>query len=426
MTSIRTYTEPQKTIKLYGDYDVVVAGGGVAGFAAAVASARNKAKTLIIERFPFFGGTATASLMASINAFRNQKKPDYLQTSKGIAEEVILRLKKIGGLGRSCYEHIKEYPNTKGKLSYSFAIDTEKFKFVTLQMAKEAGLHILFHTWFSDVIMKKNRAAGVIFENKSGRQAAYGKVIIDATGDGDVAFKAGVPCRQTRHDEKPRLSDNLMYKIGGYTEDHPLFGSEAGGWTVVWGPNVGCPNGADADELTEAEIKARLEVYKDFQARQKKMPFLKNAQVIETPPLIGIRQTRFIKGLYTLNGDDVLKGRRFDDVIALGSAPVIHYFGYRRYLEHEGYDIPYRCLIPKKINGLIVTGRCMSSDQVAYESWRAMAPVMSISEAAGTAAALSAKAGVDPKDLDIKTLQHQLIKQGAEIGQGRGKKSGRA
>lgn len=135
--------------------------------------------------------------------------------------------------------------------------------------------------------------------------------------------------------------------------------------------------------------------------------------------MLGIRQTRFIKGVYTLTGDDVLEGAAFPDSIAMGANPVIHYFGYRRFLTHEGYEIPYRCLIPEKTDGLLVAGRCMSSDQIAYESWRAMAHILSIGEAAGTAAALSVQSGVQPRNLRIGLLQKTLIENGAEIGQGR-------
>lgn len=186
-----TYLEPAREIPVYGSYDVVMVGGGCAGFPAAIAAARNGARTRIIERFPFFGGTATASLMANINGFRNQVKPDGLQTTKGIGQEVILRLLEAGGTGRSPYQAASVHTDTKGDLSYAYAIDTEKFKHVVLRMVWEAGVHILFHTWVADTILQGDTVTGVVIENKSGRQAVYGKVIVDASGDGDVAYKAG-------------------------------------------------------------------------------------------------------------------------------------------------------------------------------------------------------------------------------------------
>lgn len=135
--------------------------------------------------------------------------------------------------------------------------------------------------------------------------------------------------------------------------------------------------------------------------------------------MLGIRQTRFIEGLYKITEEDVLRGARFDDSIAMASKPIIHYYGYRRFLKHEGYEIPYRCMLPKGVDGLLVAGRCMSSEQPAFESWRSVSPVMCLGQAAGTAAALSASLGVEPKRLDIEILQESLVRQGAEIGQNR-------
>ena len=415
------YQEPSREIDVYGEFDVVVVGGGVAGFPAAIAAARNGAKTLIMDRFSYFGGTATASLMANINGFRNQNEPDYLQTTKGIGEEVILRLIEAGGTGKSPYPAKTTYSDAKGNLSYAYAIDTEKFKYVVLKMVKEAGVHILFHTYFSDVIMEGEAVKGIIIENKSGRQAVFGKTIIDASGDGDVAFKSGVPFWQTEKDEAPRLNDCLMYKVTGFPEKHDIHGCQYGSTLVLWGPNAGPRNAANADELTEGEIKVRLAVYDDLEEKKKEMPDLKDSWIVETGPLLGVRQTRFIEGLYKITGDDLIEGRRFDDSIAMGANPIIRFYGYRRFLDHEGYDIPYRCILPKKIDNLLVVGRCMSSDQRAYESWRAMAHVMPVGEAAGTAAALCVKQGVNPKQLDVKALQKRLLEQGAEIGQGRKK-----
>ena len=176
-------------------------------------------------------------------------------------------------------------------------------------------------------------------------------------------------------------------------------------------------DGVDADELTEGEIDARLRVYEEFKKKQKKYPFLKDAAIVETPPLLGIRQTRFIEGLYKITGDDAIAGTKFDDTIAMSPCPIINFYGYRRFLEHVGYEIPYRCLLPQKVDGLLVTGRCISTDQRAFESQRAMAPTMCLGEAAGTAAALSVQYITTPKQLDVNKLRQQLKKQGAEIGQ---------
>ena len=421
MKSEGTYQEKAKEINVYGKYDVVVIGGGCAGFSAAIAAARNGARTLIVDRFPFFGGTATASLMANIVGFRNQVDPNYLQVTKGIGEELMLKLLEAGGAekSRNAYESAKK-SDTKGDLSYNFAFDTELFKFTVLKMVKDSGADILFHAWFSDVIMEGNQVAGVICETKSGRQAIYGKIIIDASGDGDVALKAGVPYWQTKGDEAKRLNDCLMYKITGFPLETKAPGCLYKNTMVVWGPSPGPTNAADADELTAEEIKVRLAVYEDLENKKKAKPGeLDGAWVLDTGTHIGVRQTRFFEGEYKITNDDVLEGREFDDVIAMASNPIISYYGYRRFLEHEGYQIPYRCIIPKNVEGLYVVGRCMSSDQQAYESWRAMAHILAIGEAAGVASALCVQTGSKVRALDVKLLQKKLIEQNCEIGQGK-------
>jgi len=419
---VKTYREPARDLPITRDVDVIVAGGGPAGLAAAIASARNGARTVLIERFGYLGGTATACLMACINGFRNQVEPDSTQVVRGIAEEIVLELKRLGGLGKSPYKQ-KPYPTEPGRLEYSYAIDTEKFKYVTLKMCVDAGVDILFHTWFCDGIVTDDVLRGVIIENKSGRQALLARIVVDATGDADVAARAGVPFWQTYKDEAPRLNDALMYRIQfGSSRPQGQFACDFGTNAVVWGPRIGPINGADAEQLSRGEVEARLRIFEDFADKQAKHPELADARLIESPPMLGIRQTRFIEGLYKLTADDAITGRRFDDVVAISPCPIIRYYGYRRYLEHEGYDIPYRCLVPKKIDHLLVAGRCISSEQQPYESHRAMVPIMAIGQAAGTAAALCAKQRISPRALDVRRLQETLLSQGAVVFLEAGKK----
>jgi hypothetical protein len=279
----------------------------------------------------------------------------------------------------------------------------------------------MLHTYFCDSIVEGDAVRGVIVENKSGRQALMARVVIDASGDGDVAARAGAAFWQAVGDEAPRLTDGLMYRIEfGRSRPEGTFACDFGTNAVVWGPAVGAINGADGDELSRAEIEARLRVYEDFVEKQAKHPELADARVVETPPLLGIRQTRFIEGEYTLTADDAITGRRFDDVVAISSCAIISYYGYRRYLEHEGYDIAYRCLVPKGIDNLLVAGRCISSEQQPYESHRAMVNVMAIGQAAGTAAALCGETNATPRRLDVGLLQERLVAQGAELRRGRG------
>lgn len=412
---MKTIHEPGKDIPISREADVVIIGGGPAGLAAAIAAARNGARTVLIERFGYLGGTATASLMACINGFRNQVPPDETQTVRGIAEEIILQLKDMDGLGKSPYPQ-RQFPTTPGQLEYSYAIDTEKFKYITLKLCVEAGVDLLLHSWFCQPVMDEEFIRGVIIENKSGRQALLAKVVVDASGDGDVAARAGTPFWQTRKDESPRLNDSLMYRVefGAQRPPEP-FACDFGSTAVLWGPGVEPIDATSAEELSRAEIVARLHIYQDFAGKQAQHPELADARVVETPPLLGVRQTRFILGDYTLTAEDAIQGRRFKDVIAISSCPIIAYYGYRRYLEHQGYDIPYRCLLPQKVENLVVAGRCISSQQQPYESHRAMAPIMAIGQAAGTAAALSTRHASSPRELAVKQLQDTLAAQNAVL-----------
>jgi hypothetical protein len=412
---MKTYMEPSRQLPISRDVDVIVVGGGPAGLAAAIASARNGARTVLIEQFGYLGGTATASLMACINGFRNQVEPDSTQTVRGIAEEIVLQLKALGGLGISPYPQ-KAYPTEPGQMEYSYAIDTEMFKYVTLKLCAEAGVDMLLHTYFCDTITEDGVVKGIVVENKSGRSALLARMVVDGSGDGDVAYRAGAPFWQIVADEAPRLNDALMYRIQfGATRPEKHHACDFGTHAVVWGPSAQPINGVDAEALSRAEIDARLGVYEDLAAKQAKEPALAGARIIETPPLLGIRQTRFVEGEYKLSAEDAIQGRRFDDVVAISSCPIIHYYGYRRYLEHEGYDIPFRALIPKQVDHLLVAGRCLSSEQQPYESHRAMIPMMATGEAAGTAAALCAAQGIGPRALEIRTLQKALVAGGAEL-----------
>jgi len=435
----KTYFEPARELPVYGEYDVIVCGGGPAGFAAAVSAARSGAKTILIERFATLGGTVTASLMAKVNGFRNQVEPNTLQTSCGIAEEVMLRLHAEGGVGERYMSENRVYYHdpAPGKMAFGYVIDPEKFKYVTLAIAVEAGVELLFHTFLSDTIVEDGVVRGVIVENKSGRSAILGHTVIDATGDGDAAYRAGAA--YFYGEDGHRMTDTLLYRVGG-VEGKSERGCQMADSVLIWGPQPGDRdydgksemeqylekpvekidreyNALDARELSKAEIETRLNIYRHFAAQKAKEASFRDAYVVQTPDMIGIRQTRFIKGRYTLTGEDVVEGRRFDDTIAMASKPVVHYYGYRRFLEHTGYEVPYRCLVPETVEGLLVAGRCMSALQPAFESVRSIAPSMCVGEAAGAAAALAAREDVPASQVEIRTLQKILIEKGAQIGQ---------
>ena len=242
--------------------------------------------------------------------------------------------------------------------------------------------------------------------------------MIDASGDGDVAARAGAPSGRRDKDEAPRLNDALMYRIE--------FGAQRPGRPVrlrlrhatPW--SGGRPSGADQRRRRRRSCRRPRSTRACASTRtsppsRRKHPELADARVVETPPLLGIRQTRFIEGEYKLTADDAIRAGGSTTSVAISPCPIIHYYGYRRYLEHEGYDIPYRCLVPQKVDNLLVAGRCISSEQQPYESHRAMVPIMAIGQAAGVAAALCCKTARQPRDLDVHALQQALLAQGVEL-----------
>ena len=208
---------------------------------------------------------------------------------------------------------------------------------------------------------------------------------------------------------------SLMYQLGGLPR-RPRATREASGSgdrVVRWGPGFG-GDGLDAENLTRAEVETRLKLWEQVQA-MRKQPGQESLYLALTATGIGVRETRRIRGEYVLTEQDAIRGTRFPDVIAISSNPMPGYHGRRFFFEHEGFDIPYRCLVPQKVEGLVLTGRCISCEQGPFQSARSMAPAMAVGHASGCAAALAATNGVPPRQLDIKALQKLLVAQKAEL-----------
>ena len=419
---------------IVGHAQVIVAGGGPSGFIAALAAARSGADTLLIERYPFLGGTGTAGLMTAYNGFRNQgpgqtggysadrihpggvtpdRAPEALQAVKGIPAEYIAELVRLGGLCDDDGE-ANSYPQTKhnnkaGDLSFSIGFDPEVAKMAMLKMIQKDGVRLRLHSWVVGPLLEGSRVAGVIVESKSGRQAFTADIVVDATGDGDIAARAGAAFKTTP--EKDQMVMSLMYRVGGVTA--PRGGIRIGDKVVRWGPGFQ-GDGLDADVLTRGEVETRLKLWDSFQENKKK-PGYESASLLQTGTGIAVRETRHIVGEYTVTAQDAIKGTRFPDVIAISANPMPGYEGKRFFFAHEGFDVPYRSLVPVKVEGLLLTGRCISCEQGPFRSARSMAPAMAIGHAAGCAAALTAKKGINPRKLDVKELQKLLISQKAEL-----------
>jgi len=408
---MKTVLEPSRELPVVAEPEVAVIGGGPGGMVAALASARSGARTLLIERYGFVGGMATAGLMTSFNGFRNEHAPDHVQTVRGIAQELVDRLLAAGGAS-ACTAHGNFGELQPGRCPYAVSFDPEVLKRVALAMLSEAGVEMMLHTVFADTRTEGRNVSAVVVENKSGRQAVQAGIYVDATGDGDLAARAGA--RYEPAQAGPRMMGmTLMYRVVGIPQPTA---NERRLWindlTTVWGPGMGDLDGANASDLTAAEIRARRALEEHLSHLREKFP---QAQLAATATNIGVRETRRIVGLYTITEEDVLSGRPQHDSIAVSSNPVPDYYGERRFLDHLGFEIPYRSLVPADLDNVLLAGRCISAGQPAFQSARSMAPNMAISQASGTAAAMCISAHCRPADLEAAALQRQLEQDGAVV-----------
>src|SRR5574340_408275 len=251
-----------------GRYQVVVAGGGPSGVIAAAAAARSGASTLLVERYPFLGGNGTAGLMTCYNGFRNQRPPEALQTVKGIPADYIAELVRLDGIADD-----DPYPKSKhdvktGDLPYCIGFDPEAAKIASLNLLKKEGVALRLHSWAVAPMLDGVRVTGVIVESKSGRQAIAADIVIDATGDGDIAARAGAPFMGPA-DKGDRMPMSLMYILGGMTPDiKDSGGIRLGDRVVKWGPGFG-GDCLDVENLTKAELETRLKLWEQVQKLRK-------------------------------------------------------------------------------------------------------------------------------------------------------------
>jgi len=412
-TSGKAYREQLET-PVVGRYQVIVAGGGPSGVIAAAAAARSGANTLLIERYPFLGGNGTAGLMTCYNGFRNQRAPEALQTVKGIPAEYIAELVRLDGIADDDPYPKSKHDVTSGDLPYCIGFDPEAAKIASLNLLRKEGVTLRLHSWVVAPMLDGSRVTGVIVESKSGRQAIAADVVIDATGDGDIAARAGAPFMSPA-EKGDRMGMSLMYMLGGLPSGakESSGGIRLGGRVVKWGPGFG-GDGLDAENLTRAEVETRLKLW-DQVGELRKTPGNESARLLQVATGIGVRETRRILGEYLVTEQDAIDGTRFSDVIAISSNPMPGYHGQRFFFSHEGFDVPYRSLVPQKVDGLVLTGRCISCEQGPFQSARSMAPAMAIGHASGCAAALVAKGNVPPRKLDVVALQKLLLSQNAEL-----------
>jgi len=415
-------------------HEVVIAGGGTAGVATAIAAARNDADTLLIERYGFLGGTMTAGLVNPFMTFYAGEE----QIVHGIFQEMLDRLGAMNGYD----EKTKSF-------------DVEVMKIVLDQMIEEAGVKPLLHTCVIGTSMNANTIRGVEIHNKSGRKTVSGEVLVDATGDGDVAVMARAPYEKGRREDGLAQPMTLNFRMGGvdiermppkdvinrlfgeakvreeitFPREHVLFfPTTRTGEAHFNTTRVIKVDGTKAEDLTYAEIEARKQMVQLVRFLKERVSGFEGAYLLMSGTQIGIRETRRIIGDYVFTGEDIVEAKKFRDAIARGSYWIdIHSptgegqektsFYMKGPPAGASYDIPYRCIVPKKVDNLLIAGRCISSTHEAQAAVRVIPIVVAIGQAAGTTAALSVKLDVPPRELDISLLQETLRKQGANLGQ---------
>lgn len=418
--------------------DVLVVGGGPAGVGAAFAAAREGVSVMIVEQFNCLGGVAGAGGHGYIATYCAWGQP--IRTVGGIALDIA---KNIVHSGFGTMNHM-------GPM-----FEVEGLKLVLEQMAKAAGIKLLYHTFFCESIVNDGKIVGAVIQNKSGRQVILAKRVIDCTGDGDVAASAGAPFEIGRPTDHKCQPITLMFTIGGvdwpkveawrtdYNMTHVWEEAQRNGdmepfqknimgfwWTPTRPDQVGINfthiidmDSTNTEDLTYATIEGRRQAFHMIPVFRKYVPGMENCYLISTPCTVGIRESRRILADVVLTEQDMLAGQEWGDSIGYGSFFIdIHNIdgaGMDKtvYRPEPGfkYQIPYRILVPRNVENLLTAGRCVSVTHLALGSIRVMAQCILTGEAAGTAAALSIKEGVCPQKVDIKALQASLHEGGAII-----------
>jgi FAD dependent oxidoreductase len=409
--------------------DVLVCGGGTAGLSAAVAAARNGARTILMERYGFCGGIAVGALVHTFDGFRNCRNHEQIVVG-GIGREIVSRIGREFGL-----------PNVANPPEVE-CFDPETFKIVADCLLEESGVEVLYHLFAATAVRNGARVKSVVAAGKEGLWEIQAKQIIDATGDGDIAAFASAPFE--KHDQMQSMS--MHFRIGGVKPGSLWSDLEESSRRVMSAaykdgraPKYGGPwiiriregevtingtrlygDGTKTIDLSRAEREGRRDMMTLLRLLRDEVPEFENAYLLAAATHIGVRETRRIVGDYQITAEDVLGCRPFDDVIALGSWPIdIHpadgRVGVHPHKENPPvpYPIPFRCLLVAGLDNLSVAGRCISATHEAHGSTRVSGTAMALGQAAGTAAALACGLGTVPRKLPVASLQEQLLKQGA-------------
>ncbi len=431
-----TIREPARDLLVMDEADVLVVGGGPAGVGAALAAARLGRDVLVVEQFNCLGGIATAGGHGHICLFTSWAS--YERVVGGVGWEIAKRV-AAEGFGKL----------SRGNVDF----EIEGMKRVLEQMAAEAGVRLLYYTQFAEALIEGGRVAGAVVQSKSGRAAVRARQVVDCTGDADVAASAGAPFEKGRPEDGRMQPMTLMFQIGGVDYDRVAafrqgdwklqhvwkeaqdagdmepFQSQIMGWW--WTPtrpdqvginftHITGMDATDVRDLTAATIEGRRQAFHTVEVCRKYVPGMENAYLLSTPAVVGTRESRRIVGEVVLTREDLLEERQWPDSVGYGSFFIdIHNpdgpgMSDKTYRPHRGfkYQIPYRILVPRDVENLLVAGRCVSVTHEALGSIRVMPQCTVTGEAAGTAAHLALDAGCPVRQVDVAALQAQLRAQG--------------
>lgn len=437
-TFLKTIIEPQKSIPVVAEPDVLVVGAGPAGFSAAVCCARQGVKTMLVEQTGEVGGVATSGLMSHWTG----------NTKGGFYEEILDRSSEAAG----------DWDTAGFNGSMRQIINPEKLKTVMLQMLEEAGVRLRLYTFSSEAIVENNKIRGIIVQSKAGRQAVLAKIVIDATGDGDIAASAGAPYQKGREADGKMQPMTIMFKVAGvevgrgvfpgsFEETFPvpkgdiqtlgrdhipspaghvlLYRTTLPGVVTCNMTNCVDADGTDPDDLTRATCVCRSQLDPIVKFLREYVPGFEKCFLISSASVVGVRETRHFQGESCITEQDIREARVFDDwavtqasfnfdVHSLTGSGLDETGEQKQFKQKKGYTIPYGCLVPVKIDGLLLAGRDISGTHMAHSNFRVMPICANMGQAAGTAAALCVQRGIEPRGLDVKYLQAKLREQGVK------------
>ncbi len=388
--------QPRREIPLLQKTDVLVVGGGPAGVAAAIAAQRAGVDVTLVERYGHFGGLWTGGLVLLV---LGHWVTGRRQVCQGIGEEMMRRLESMDGgiIGR--------------RPGVNPTVDAEALKYLMVEMIQEAKVRVFLHCWGVDAVMDGERVAGAVFESKSGRQAILAKVVVDATGDGDLFAAAGAEYEHRRYhvglvhrlgnlDKVDASKTSLQTKPKNLGHPTPIPGVN---WVNMHGPDA---DGIDVAEMTRLELNHRRHIWQSVQ-KLRHTPGYEKVYLLETAPQLGVRITRVLRGVHTVTRRDISAATKYPDVVAVGGSESG---------QHGEWQVPYGAILPVKLDGLLAAGRCIAAEAKMADLVRLIPNCFATGHSAGAAAAVAVQQGCRPRDVEIAKVQQLLRRQEAYLG----------